>query len=248
MKAKLEKNIFVCNIICALLLVCLVASQFIPFWGVTLPDKETGEPVMNRASLMGVTGRQYVHEDLIERLCEITSQRQNPVGDTFSAEVLEVKSDSLLVLPLDGKAQQSADEIIVALPEGNTESYKIGDRLHIDYTDIDESDYPPSLAEVHAVDSCTFYHTYINTQVLLTVCLGAFAAFLCLRNSHGWFRAVLTLVAAGASASLWLLVPAYTLGLLGHILFALSAVLFLMGIVLLYLYIQQKREEKRERE
>ena len=170
MKAKLEKNILVCNIICALLLVCLVASQFIPFWGVTLPDQETGEPVMTKASLMGVTGRQYVHEDLIERLNVITEA------------------------------------------EGG------------------------------------FSYTYISTQVLLTVCLGAFAAFLCIRNSHGWFRAVLTLVAAGASASLWILVPAYTLGIVGHILFGLSIALFLMGLVLVYLYIQQKREEKNERE
>lgn len=248
MKEKLNKNILLCNIITVILMVCLVAAQFIPFWGVYLPNAETGELEMTKASLLGVTGRQYVHGDLIEKLCEITSQRQNPAGDTFSAKVLEVNDGSLLVLPLDGKAQRSADEMIVTLPEGNTESYKVGDRLHIDYTDIDESDYPPSLAEVHAVNSCTFYHTYINTQVLLTVCLGAFAILLCIKNSHGWLRAVLTLVAAGASASLWILVPAYTLGLMGHILFGLSVALLIMGLILVIQFAREKMLEKKERE
>lgn len=259
MKAKVNKNIQIVNIICVLLMLCLVVGQFIPFWGVELPNAETGEPEMQTAALLGVTGRQYIHGELSEKLCEITSQRKNPVGDTFAAKILEVESGSLLVQPLDGKAQQAADEIVVALPEGNTESYKVGDRLHIDYTDIDydytdidftyiDDDFLAYLVEVHAVDSCTFHHTYINTQVLLTIVLGAFAVLLCVKNSHGWLRALLTLVAAGASAMLWLTVPAYTLGVLGHILFAISAILLVIGLWMVILFVREKMIEKKERE
>lgn len=259
MRAKLNKNISICNIICVILMLCLVAAQFIPFWGVELPNKESGEMEMHTAALLGVTGRQYIHSELADKLCDITSDRQNPVGDTFTAKVLEVEGNSLLVEPLDGKAQQDADEIIVALPEGNTESYRVGDRLHIDYTEIDydytdidftyiDEDFLAYLVEVHAVDSCAFHHTYINTQVLLTIGLGAFAILLCVKNSRGWLRAVLTLVAAGASASLWILVPAYTLGLLGHILFGLSAVLVIVGIAMVILFVQEKLLDKKERE
>ena len=259
MKEKLSKNILLCNIIAVVLMVCLVVGQFIPFWGVYLPNEETGELEMSKAALLGVTGRQYIHEDLIEKLCVVTSQRQDPVGDTFTAKVLEVTNDALLVEPLDGEAKKDADEIIVALPEGNTERYKSGDRLHIDYTEIDygyteikftsiDEDFLAYLVEVHAVDSCAFHHTYINTQVLLTIVLGVFAILLCLKNSRGWMRAVLILIAAGASASLWLLVPAYTLGMIGHILFGLSVALLLVGLIMAVQFIREKLMEKRERE
>ena len=170
MKEKVMKSILLCNIVAAILLVCLVAGQFIPFWGVELPDQETGEPVMTTAALLGVTGRQYVFGDLIEKLDEITAA--------------------------DGG----------------------------------------------------FAYQQISTQVLLTICLGGFAAFLCIRNSNGWLRAVLAIVAGGASASLWLFVPAYTLGVLGHILFALSIAVLLLSIFMIYLYVQEKMSEKKERE
>lgn len=170
MKEKLNKNILLCNVITVILMVCLVAAQFIPFWGVYLPNAETGELEMSTASLLGVTGRQYVHEDLIESLNVITEANGG------------------------------------------------------------------------------FSHMDISTQVLLTICLGAFAIFLCVKNSHGWLRAVLTLVAAGAGASLWLLVPAYTLGLIGHILFGLSIALLIMGLILLIQFAREKLIDKHERE
>ncbi len=157
---KLKKGILLCNIVCILLMLCLVAGQFVPFWEVT------GE-VADSGSLLGVTGRQYVHEDLVEKISEIAG----------------------------GFAYQD-----------------------------------------------------ISTQVLLTICLGAFAIFLCAKNSNGWFRILLTLVSAGASASLWFMVPAYKLGILGHILFGISLALLVVALAMIYLFVQGKLIEKRERE
>ena len=259
MREKLNKNILLCNIVVAILMVCLIAGQFVPFWGVELPNAETGEMEMSTASLLGVTGRQYIHGELANKLCDITSERKTPVGDTFTAKVLEVTDGALLVEPLDGKAQQEADEIVVELPEGNTEKYKVGNRLHIDYTEIDyaateieftyiDEDFLAYLVEVHAVDSCAFHHTYINTQVLLTIGLGVLAVLLCIKNSHGWLRILLALVAAGASAYLWLTVPAYTLGVVGHVLFGLSVALLVLGVIMAIQFVREKMIEKRERE
>lgn len=157
---KLKKSILLCNIVCILLMLCLVAGQFIPFWEVT------GE-VADSGSLFGVIGRQYVHMDLIEKLDEITGG---------------------------------------------------------------------------------FTYQNINTQVLLTTFLGVFAIILCAQNSNGWLRILMTLVSAGSSASLWLMIPAYKLGVLGHILFGISVALLVVALLMIYLFVQEKLIEKRERE
>lgn len=52
------------NAVYALLLLTILVCQFVPFWSVA--NAET-----TSASLLGVTGRQYVHGDLIEKLDEI---------------------------------------------------------------------------------------------------------------------------------------------------------------------------------
>lgn len=61
MGAVRKKSILICNIICAVLLLFIVVCQFVPFWSIT-------SPVTDQSSLLGVTGRQYVHEALIESL------------------------------------------------------------------------------------------------------------------------------------------------------------------------------------
>lgn len=49
------------NIIFAILVIAILVCQFVPFW-------RSGEPVADQASLIGMTGRQYKHEKMIERM------------------------------------------------------------------------------------------------------------------------------------------------------------------------------------
>lgn len=160
MKKKINIGTLLINIICALLLAGIVACQFIPFWTVLGENADT-------ASLIGVTGRQYVHGDLIEQL--------GVIADGFT------------------------------------------------------------------------YHD-ISVQVLLTIVLGVFAVLSCVRNSHGWFRILLVLAVAGAGISLWLTVPAFTLGQLGNVLMLLNVALAVVAILMAVLFVMEKQAEKKERE
>ena len=59
-KAK-KISILVCNILCAVLLFMILVGQFVPFW------RGPGA-VADQSSLIGITGRQYKHWDLIEHI------------------------------------------------------------------------------------------------------------------------------------------------------------------------------------
>ncbi len=153
---KLNKNMgtMICNIVCGLLLLALVICQFVPFWVIEGENADSG-------SLIGVTGRQYEHVELIEHLDMVT----------------------------EGFAYQD-----------------------------------------------------ISTQVLLTIVLGFVAALLCLKNSHGWFRILLAAIVGLAGVSLWLLVPAYTLGMMGTVLFVLDLLVLVVAVVMLVFFFMERKE------
>lgn len=146
------------NAVYILLLLAILVCQLIPFW--TVPEAETVS-----ASLLGVTGRQYVHDDLIEKL--------DTIAGGFS------------------------------------------------YQDI-------------------------STPVLLTVVLSAFGIILGLKNSNGLLKGLLGLIVAAAGGYLWLAVPAYTLGSLGTVIFALDIVLALDSIYEIASCIMKKMAQRRE--
>lgn len=158
---KTKTGLLIANLVCALLLIAIVVGQFVPFWTVTTSEGE------DSASLIGMTGRQYNHEEMIE--------------------ILDEKVDG-------------------------------------------------------------FSYQNISVQVLITIVVGAFAAYLCLRNSQGIARIVFAFAVALAGISLWLLVPAYTMGMTGHVLFVLDMLLLLVAVILLLQFIDRKKQEKQERE
>ena len=150
-------GVLLSNIVCAVILLALVICQLVPFW-VTFGENA------DSASLLGVTGRQYAHEELIADL--------DVIAGGFS------------------------------------------------YQDI-------------------------STQVLLTVALGAFGVILCAKNSRGWLRIAMALVVSIAGMTLWLFVPAYTLGMMGHVLFALDILLLFVAIAMIVLYVFDKIEQSK---
>lgn len=143
------------NAVYILLLLAILVCQLIPFW--TVPAAET-----TSASLLGVTGRQYVHGDLIEKLDEIAG------GFTYQD---------------------------------------------------------------------------ISTPVLLTVVLSAFGILLGLKNSNGLLKGLLGLIVAAAGAYLWLAVPAYTLGVLGTVIFVLDIVLAVDAVAEIIAFLYRKPQD-----
>lgn len=147
------------NAVYILLLLAILVCQLIPFW--TVPAAET-----TSASLLGVTGRQYVHGDLIEKLDEIAG----------------------------GFAYQD-----------------------------------------------------ISTPVLLTVVLSAFGIILGLKSSNGLLKGLLGLAVAAAGCYLWMTVPAYTLGILGTVIFVLDIVLAVDAVIEIVAYFVEKVVQRKQK-
>lgn len=143
------------NILFAIIVIAILVCQFIPFW-------RSGEPVADQASLIGMTGRQYKHENMIERM-------NNAIG---------------------------------------------------------------------------FSYLDISTPVLLTVCFAALAAFCAINQSNAVFKGLVGLVPAIAGIYLWVKVPAYTLGMLGTVIFVLDIVLIISSILEIVMFFVNKPAKK----
>lgn len=153
-----KSNMIIRSIIYGVLILAIFVCQFVPFW-------RTGAPIMDQSSLIGMTGRQYNHENMIEDL--------NAITNGFS------------------------------------------------YLDI-------------------------STPVLLTIVFAACGVLAAIKGANGIWKAIFALVPAGCGIYLWLKVPAYTLGMVGHVIFALDILMILCCIFELVMFFVELKASKSE--
>lgn len=148
-------GIVLCNVICILLMLAILVGQFIPFWNT----------VEDQASLMGATGRQYVHEGLYESLDAVSGG---------------------------------------------------------------------------------FRYQDISTQVLVITIVCALGIMLSIKNLGRARNGIWGLVVAFFGVHIWVTVPAFTLGILGKVFFALFLALFFFSFSLVILHFIAKLSGKTE--
>ena len=82
---------------------------------------------------------------------------------TFRASVLEVRQNSLLVEPLDGRELEIADKIVVIFPViDHSQTYEVGDWVQIDYDGIVQELYPPIIPNTFRIYNLQMLSSYFG--------------------------------------------------------------------------------------
>ena len=112
--------------------------------------------------------------------------------------------------------------------------------------DVSARQYYERLPLLEAMEENLNGFTYhdVNTQVLLTIVFSALGALMAFMSKNGYLKIAAAAVVFGMGLWLWIGVPAYTLGIMGHIIFGLEIAAFLAGVAVLVDSLLAKKAEK----